>query len=376
MMSSRSLHLILCLVFSLLASVLAYSWSDRAETKSQTERGLQLARQVAMQIDALALHAREKQIQDPLGWAVTFLTQGAEPRVLKVFKFEGSPGMETVETQAFDRATGVFDYSKLLQPETGRGVRIQVQAPYSGFLGARTRANNDLLLAIFFLLVQVTTYFSSAWFFGLSGERRLRRVVTTWVGDVRVVLTRFGTHIRELLRDEQMLMKSAADTHALLAALDAKINDQLQAVQEAQRAHWDHAQMLKRVETLTLSAVIESSRLGPGGKRLAEINEELHRLVSKKQELIQSSGEGLEASAQGMEDWAEDVRKASEMMITLFGATRSIGDGLKGTTETVMSQAKLMKELNIQLSQELPTKLRTKLDDPEEGSESGSVPSA
>ncbi|HUP55804.1 MAG TPA: hypothetical protein VM598_00015 [Bdellovibrionota bacterium] len=367
---SRPLHHLLCVVLAVLATVVAYAWNDRAQRMAQVEHGLAWARQVTTQIDALALHAREKQIADPLGFATGMFTQGQEPRVLKVFKLEGTPGMNALETHSFDRGSGIFDYTKVLQPEAGRGVRIQIQAPFQGFLGARKRLTSDLFLAAFFSIVLLTTYLASVWVFGLSGERKLKKVVTGWVSQARVVLTQFGTHIRELLRGEQMLMKNAADAHGLLAALEAKIQDQLHGLQEVQRSHWDHAQMLKRAETLTLSAVIEASRLGPGGKRLAEINEELHRLVLKKQELIQSGGDGLESTAQSMEDWAEDARKASEMMITLFGASRAIGEQLKGTTENVMTQAKLMKELNIQLSQDFPIKLRTKLDD-DSGSSSG-----
>jgi hypothetical protein len=374
----RTLHQLLCVVFSVLVTVLAYAWNDRAQGAGQIDQGLAWARQVTTQIDALALHAREKQVVDPLGFAVGMFTQGQEPRVLKVFKIEGTPGMSATETHAFDRVSGIFDYSKILQPEAGRGVRVQIQSPYLGFLGARTRVLNDSLLAAFFLITLLTTYLASVWMFGLSGERKLKKVITGWVSQARVVLTQFAAHIRELLRGEQMLMKSAADAHGLLAALEAKIQDQLHGIQEVQRSHWDHAQMLKRAETLTLSAVIEASRLGPGGKRLSEINEELHRLMLKKQELIQAGGDGLESAAQSMEDWAEDARKASEMMVTLFGASRAIGEQLKGTTDTVMTQAKLMKELNIQLSQDFPMKLRTKLDDDDSGSSSseGAPPSA
>jgi hypothetical protein len=357
----QKLHIFLCLVASLGLTAGAYLWSDRVYRGAEVATGLAWARQVTSQLDTLALQAREKGQSDPLGWAVSLLTQGPEPRVMRLFKLESGASMQSEENFAFDRTTGVFDYSKILQPEKGRGVRIQVQLGYMGFLGARSRASSDILLLGFFSLVYLTFFFFSVWIFGLAGERRLKTILSRWVAEAKLLLTQFGTQIRELLRGEQMLMKSATECNELLASLEARIQGQLKDLEVARRNHANHVQLLKRTETLALSAAIEASRLGPGGKRVAELSEELHRIAGMKQELARENGAALDQTMRDLEAWTEDVRSASRMAVTIFGASQTLNSSLQSATSVVMDQAKLMRELNLQLSREIPVKMKTDL---------------
>jgi hypothetical protein len=75
----RVLHLVLCLLLAVVATGSAHVWSERYYRGAQIANGLDWARQVASQLDALTLHAREKSVADPLGWAVGVLRRARNP---------------------------------------------------------------------------------------------------------------------------------------------------------------------------------------------------------------------------------------------------------------------------------------------------------
>src|SRR4051812_7525064 len=115
MHSKRALQLTLCALLAALITI-ACVWMDLRLTGAHQKRiGLVWARQVASQVEALTLKAREARERDPIGWAVNYLAQGAEPRLLRLSKAQESElNSQPVENYAVDRESGSFEYFKLL----------------------------------------------------------------------------------------------------------------------------------------------------------------------------------------------------------------------------------------------------------------------
>lgn len=348
----QTIQVLSCFATSLTLTGVAYQLSDRYHTAHQTQAGLNWARQVAGQADVLSLNAREAAGEEPLGWAVSVLAQGVDPRPVRIFKIDAGSATAQTETYQLDRNTGAFDYSKILMPEKGRGVRILLQLGYVGFLGARSRIVSDLLTLGFCGLCYLSIYFLIVWKFGMAGERRLRAILSGWVAQAKVVLGQFGAHIRELIRGEQALVKNAGECRDLLLGLEERLANEGRALEDLKKNQHALSQLGQRAEALALSAVIEAARLGPAGKRLAEISEEVHRIVQRQRELAVSDESAAEALSAGLVSCAEEARTATEIAQTVLAASQAITGEVRQTTDVVMEQAKMMKTLSAQLDRQ------------------------
>ena len=341
-----------CFLVSLAMTWAAHVASDAYYGRHRSESGLALARQISSQADLLSLQARERGgTADPLGWAVSALSQGAEPRVAKVYKLEAGTATASTESYRYERDTGIFDYSKILAPERGQGVRIQLQVGYLGFLGSHSQVGSDLLAVGVFGLIYLFLFFLTIWSFGLAGERRLKALISRWVDQAKIVLTQFGTHIRELLRGEKVLITSAAECRDLLGDLEGRLRLEVSELKRLRGQLEKMSQLGRQADTLALSAAIEVARFGSPGKRLAEIIAELHRLMQEQKAEDQRATPLAESIAARTEGAANDVYTAGQIANRLCGATMEINAHVRDTTAVVLTQAKLMKELNEQLGE-------------------------
>ena len=115
----------------------------------QSRSALNWARQISAQAEGMAFSARQKGEADPIGWAVNFLTQGNEPRIMKVKKVILADDEADENSQISSPKT--FTYTKLFTAEDKTGIRVEIALDYVGFLGAKTRIANDLLVLAVFL---------------------------------------------------------------------------------------------------------------------------------------------------------------------------------------------------------------------------------
>lgn len=351
----QALQIVGCFLVSLLATWGAFSWSAGYYQRHETAVGLNWAHQISTQIDLLSLQAGERGAggRDGLSWAVSVYSQGEEPRISRVYKIETGAGTQSAQAESyrFDPETGVFDYSKILSPESGKGIRLQLQLGYTGFLGSRSKTVNDALTMGLFSLVYLFLFFVTVWKFGLAGEKKLKILLGRWFEQARVILNQFGTHVRELLRGEKVLTASAAECNAILTTLDAALKAELEELARLRGNLEEMAKLNAKADTLALSAAIEAARFGPQGKRVGEIIAELHKLIQVKKDLDSRCvplSQGIDARLSGC---ANDVYSASQIAQRLFGATKEINARVRDTTGVVMDQARLMKELNEQLGQ-------------------------
>jgi hypothetical protein len=176
-------------------------------------------------------------------------------------------------------------------------------------------------------------------------------VIADWIRETKSLLTQMGVHIREMVRQANLLTQNAAQSRAQLGALRERIHAGLREMREARRAMRDGDQALIQAEVLALNLVIEAARVGgERGEAVAEMAERLQRLIQKASR-VQSRNSAvlarLEAQTEPMATDADLAWHASE---PVFQASQAMDEHIRKTTETLIGQAKLVQEVNKKLA--------------------------
>lgn len=333
------------------------AWSvDRArQHRADRDQALRLARQIASQAEGLILPARMEGRKDPLGWAAGILNQGSEPRAAQVSKIKAAAG-EPQESVSFDPARGELEYRRTLVSEDRSGLSIRVAVPYAGFLGARSRAANDALLACLVAAIALVG--------GLLWDRRRAAEVSTAqsnlparpvdlvgpavqavTGEIRLMLTRLSVNIREMVREAQNLAVSAGRSRESVSALRDGIHAEIEHMREGREAIQELEQIALLAETAALNLVIEAGRLGLDGKQASVLSEELHRLVQRIRKLGGQADTRVSDLEKKLEPWSTDADLAFHAYDDVFRATQAMDTHIRNTTETLLGQAKLIQSI-------------------------------
>jgi hypothetical protein len=318
---------------------LIYLYDSQRSARHQTDELLRWARQIAAQAEGLALNAREHEESDPIGWAVGYLTQGAEPRVMKVTKYASIQLAQPRESFQFDRKARVFDFVKILTPEDGTGVRIQLFPEVLGFLGAKSRVSNDLAIAAVFLACFFFFFTSTGRYFGFrlvspASEKAsdLKPRIREWVGEAKQVLTQLGLHVRELTREAQNLAVAAAKSRSAMSGLRDSVHGGIRDVHAGR-------QSLRQMQALLAQA--ESADASP----------EIQRFFSQMRELVKSADAAVKDIELQLEPWSTDADEAFHSYDDVFRASESMTSHIRKATETMIGQARLMQSLTGQLAE-------------------------
>jgi hypothetical protein len=324
----------------------------------QLDEGIRWARQVASQAEGLTLQAREAGEKDPVGWAVGYLAQGVEPRLVRITRVE-IPGLTSQEPESFalDGDEGLFEYAKLLVPESGIGVRINISLGYAGFFGTKTRLGSHLLAAALFALWFLVAFLSTGHFFGFNDTRVIREMVGRWLKGAKAQLTQHGIHVREMVRQAQRLAVSSHRARDRVGDLRMKIHAGLHELHDTRKTFTDVDTVAARAETLASEATSEAIRLGPNGKRIAELTSDIHRCLVAMRAANRKSQEMVANLEKKIEPWSTDADEAFHSFDEVKDATQALGKHIRGTTETLLGQAKLIQGLNLELNGGAPTPL-------------------
>lgn len=345
---NRARHLGFCSLVSLALTVSAVSWDVARITGRKQAEGLKWGRQIASQAEGLALQARLERRPDPIGWAASHLTQGTEPRLIQVTRLTGLElDPQAPESFELDSATGAFEYIKMLAPEEGGGIRVLLSLGYAGFLGAASPFAGDLLALLFFVIALGGCLLATGRLFGFDDARRLRDFVLGWVGGAKAQLTQLGVHIREMVRQSQRLAVTSGRSRALVGELRGKIHLGLTELNGSRKALEEADALAARAEALARDAVTEARRAGGGDpRRLAALTDEI-RDCAQLMRLAAQSGQAAVASLErSVEPWATDADVAYHAFDEVKDATDNLSRHIRGTTETLIGQAKLIQSLN------------------------------
>src|SRR5688572_15947745 len=117
--------------------------------QAMEEKALQWARQIATQAEGMVFEARKRREMNPIGWAVNLLSQGVEPRVMKVSSYQ-TEEIKDLESFELDSKEGIFEYRRIFFPEERSGVRIQIRTGRPAFLAVSGNLSADFALLLLF----------------------------------------------------------------------------------------------------------------------------------------------------------------------------------------------------------------------------------
>lgn len=328
----------------------------RVRLARETESLTLLARQLATATEGLAFYARAKGERDPMAWAADRLAQGVEPRVLKIQAYKDTPG-QALEKAGFDSRTGRFELSRVVAPEDGTALRIQLDRSPMGFLGFEGRFAEDLATAAIFLgsalvLAAPALRRRSR---GRSAESdRIRRAIRTWLKSAKAALIELGTHMRETVRCAHDLTVAAAKSRGSVGELRDRIHRELLDVHRARQTLRGAREFELKLEAQLLNVVLEASRAGEKGSRLLSLVEELRREVSGMRRIHEEAEAAVSQLERRLEPMAVDADVAFHSFDEVFKTSQGMDGHIRRTTESMLAQAKLIQGANAQLGEDAP----------------------
>ena len=196
--------------------------SQMAQTR-RANLGLFLGRQIASQVQVLALNARDRQEPNPLAWAIQSLSISPEPRLVQLALLEGGKPTDTEgEKYRFNEKSGNFSYLKVLESQTGAGVKVQIHLGYLGFMGAMTSWVSDLwalllFCALFFFLRKLMVHLQVVPVCLPTKNNSHYRIlvdqaVTSWMEQARTGIKVLSLHLKQVIQQAHQLVSSASQS--------------------------------------------------------------------------------------------------------------------------------------------------------------------
>ena len=337
------------------------------QVSNQTTLALRWARQIATQGESLTLTAGEKGEADPLTWTARLLSQGTDSRILFVSKFHDERfeqmSRDEVEHYSLDSQSGVFDYTKILYPQDGMGLRVQLYTARVGIFGAKTRLGQDFTVAVIFWftfgflsLVNLVIMGRVDGFDGVEGSNTtkglngtkgpktrksskspnaptepdaspLKALVLEWITHAKQALIELSIHIREMTRSAQKISSSAVEARQYLATVREKLHAHLTLL---------HG-MKKKQDLADLAGMAE--------KVFRRADPETQLLIKR---LLETSIKGAELAANlelQLEGIVIDCDQAFHALKDVGDQAQAMGTEIKQTTQGILSQSQMMSEL-------------------------------
>lgn len=342
---------------SLGAASAFYQWETAHAWDEAAEISWVLARQVASQAEGLAFAARERGESDPLRWAANFLSQGADPRVVRVWKIQ-IPSGSTPESTRIDRVLGTFELTRLTLPEQLIGLKVSVHCDAPGFLGARSKISGDLrFLGVALALAGLLFYLMFRVLGPWNGEVDFRGLASGWVRDAKGLLLQLGLHVRDMVREAQNIAVAASKSRTAVTALRDRLHGEVREIEGVRKAHKSLGQASTQGEVLALNLVLETQQLGESGKRLGAMAEELHRYFQTVRHLSQKGENAVLSLQQALDPVVTDADEAFHALEEVFKNAQGMDGHIRGTRESIIAQAKLIQAAHGQLGSEVQEQL-------------------
>ncbi len=311
--------------------------ADRFRARShQTSYSLQLARQIASQTEALTLSGRQKNVADPLGWAIRHLTQGVEPRVLKIVrdKVDG-------ETYRLSSGDGVFEYRKNIQTEAQSGVRIQIRTDYRGFFGAHSRLASDFLAVLFFLAVGAISWYARE----LASRKKIRPAIEAWIAGAKTALLELGGSIRNLIREAHLITQATAQSRQAVTQVRNRIHGGIKSARSTSTNLSQLQLTALQAEVTALNLVVSAAAMGQGSRHVSGMAEELHEHIKQLKRLSELCEQSIQDFERELEPIATDADIAFHSFEQVFTATGGMDAHISQTSQSLLKQAQQMQSL-------------------------------
>lgn len=337
----------------LLTTALFYLSVDGARGHEQ-EQALMWARQVASQAQGIVFAARQQGSEDPIEEAVSFLSQGSEPRPMQIVRWLTDVGA-ALEVIRFDFDKNTLTYERVLSPEKGEGVRIQIPFSYHGFLGASRPFTSDILVVLTFLLIGSGFCFGIPALFDrrskeeeISPEELERRrkisAIRDWIGEAKDLLTQLGLHIREVIRQANILAQASVNSRNAVRDLRGRIHEEIDHLRAEQSRIAKDELSLKDLETGILNMILEYRKAQDVPYELLQKLEDVYRNLRTYRGSTEAKSDVLKRLEKRLEPWAADADIAFHSFDGVFEATSAMEGHIRMTTENILQQAKSYQE--------------------------------
>jgi hypothetical protein len=204
---------ILSLLIAAVFTGTVYFFELRSIRRDYVDASLQFARQTSAQVETLFKHAKESGKENPLDWALQFFSplEGVKQGNTKLGRLDTVAHHLTLmisEQFHSNFNENTFEYLRLFDSD-GRGVRLQTQLGYIGFLGSKNPEMNFLVLGFVFIFIFLLSHTFA------SDESRI-------VGEIRVPppdpkrhesptgVLRLARCIKKLLKEVQTILNATS----------------------------------------------------------------------------------------------------------------------------------------------------------------------
>ncbi len=323
--------------------------------------GLRWARQVADQAEGLALAAKNRAERDPVGRAAEALTQSAGSRVMQVTRAGSAPGAAT-ERYEYRAGIGVFEYTRVLFPETGTGIRVSLNLGKPRFLGMSSRVAADLWLGVVFLTMTALVFFG--WQARKKSEAevipeaemtpevpqepispRIDLELERWRHEAKALVVRQGTVIRDLLQEARKLSGTMGQSSELIRSLRAGLHSGINELRDGKAMFRNTGKTVEQAEAAVLNLMITGQGLGPAGQAIAARAEEVYRMIRQIRTQTQNGAKLLESLEVRLEPWATDADLVHHAQGDLMQVTAKLEACAKESGVVLVDQAKLFKQV-------------------------------
>jgi len=348
---TRYISILACTLMAAIGTACAYFIDIHYSRRGDEAEYLSIARQMASQAEGMAYAARLNQELDPIGWAVRLMSQGDERRLIRIAKIHAMPE-QGMEKSGF-AAGNVFEYTKILAPEDGSGVKVKIVTRQSGFLGARSAFSADALLALVFLISFAVAFALYRKYIqmhpaGMSEEDIIERLAgARLIGpeqnapqpllqtppDLQHLvpeLVALGRSVSAMIGASRDLARSALASRECQLEISANIEGAAPAARQAAEALALAARVAAEARTRALNIMIESSRMGEEGVALRENAGTLRSAAQKIQDLMASAGQalsGADANLGGAHQAADRLAVLFEEVSAALGGINAGGAG-------------------------------------------------
>ncbi len=381
MLSSRvSLRLLVGAVIAVLLSALVMALWRSAVARNDATGSLKWARQIAAQAEGMAFSARARGDADPIGQAVAALSQGGEPRAMRVWKVTGLSSSER-ESFSLHQGEGVFEYVKLLTLENGTGVRVRIQVERRGIFGLPAGGASDLATFILFGLFWIPAHtllgrlrsFQGSWtdrasretsdpegYEGLvedyllpAGEElaRLERLRTT-EDEMRDALVRTGGSVRDLLRSTKALLAGSSRSKSAVSLINSRIHADLRELSDSRRAAVELSRSAIDTELASLHTLVEGTRRETRDPaQVLALSAQVHEAALRVRALNEKVQRALSRIEVEMEPFATDSDLALVALSDALEGASRLDEQIRSTAESLVRQARILKKFESDLNE-------------------------
>lgn len=362
-------------------------------THWREENALRISRQVATQAEGLMLSSRMKGEKDPLAWTILQLSQGIEPRVIRISRTDPEElGSRSEHWSLSEDRSRLMYIKRIGSDEKSGAVLIEVDAPAPGFLGAFSKPASDLLVVVFFGVHLLIGYL--AWRARQAANNSqptveirevekevIREVIRevpvevpapaavapetqrsavgispaaleSWSQQATTGLRELGQAVKSVLRVTRDIGLSSAGARESVVSLNRRLHESLRDIELERREARALVSASIKAEALAMNVVLAALRISQGnpGGDPGEARERLRRdadvLVNAIQ-IMREKAEGREKLALALRERIEPCTVDSDLALRCFdpmaGLLAELEIPSKTSGEKLIEQARMLK---------------------------------